>query len=280
VTTDSHHGRADLGIRLKELRTEAGLTGKELAVKLGWQQSKVSKLETGRQTATINDLKAWARATGQPDAIPELKGRLHSLESTYRPWCRQLAAGHRAAQDTHGTQHAYARTIHAFSTSVIPGILQTPDYAHSILSRHAELHGATRDLDAGVDARMRWQDNLYTGRTQYHVLMWEAALHVRICSPEVLVAQLDRLISAQGLRAVQLGIIPLAAEVHLPPSHDFYIFDEQRVIADAWHTEMWLNTAEEARLYRRIWDRLNKAAVYRHDAHKLLMRARVTVELG
>ena len=280
MTTDSHRGRADLGIRLKQLRTEAGLNGKELATRLGWQQPKISKLETGKQTPTLADLEAWAKGTGQPDAIPELRGRLHGLESTYRPWDRQLTAGWRAVQDIHSAMHAHARLIHAFNASTIPSILQTPDYAHSVFRQHAELHGVTRDLDAGVDARMRWQDNLYTGRTQYHVLMWEAALHVRICSPEVLVAQLDRLISAQGLRAVQLGIIPLAAEVHLPPSHDFYIFDEQRVIADAWHTEMWLNTAEEARLYRRIWDRLNKAAVYRHDAHKLLMRARVTVELG
>lgn len=60
--TDYQSGREALGARLRELRTEAGLQGRELADRLGWQRSKVSRLENGKQTATAADLQAWAQA--------------------------------------------------------------------------------------------------------------------------------------------------------------------------------------------------------------------------
>ncbi|MGW0901063.1 helix-turn-helix domain-containing protein, partial [Streptomyces goshikiensis] len=68
MSTDFQQARVALGARLRELRTDRRLTGRQLAVLLGWTQSKISKLETGRQTATADDLLAWADATGHPQA--------------------------------------------------------------------------------------------------------------------------------------------------------------------------------------------------------------------
>jgi transcriptional regulator with XRE-family HTH domain len=91
VTTDFQHARSALGLRLRELRTDSGLTGRQLAEALDWPQSKVSKLETGRQTATAADLTAWAEATGRPDAAQELTARPRGMESRTRAWRRQSA---------------------------------------------------------------------------------------------------------------------------------------------------------------------------------------------
>ncbi|MCA1672702.1 MAG: helix-turn-helix domain-containing protein, partial [Actinobacteria bacterium] len=55
-------GRAQFGRRLRVLREDARLTGKDLADRLGWAQSKVSRLENGKQTATVEDVEAWAQA--------------------------------------------------------------------------------------------------------------------------------------------------------------------------------------------------------------------------
>lgn len=99
VSTDFQSGREALGTRVRELRAEAGLNGKEFAARLGWQPSKVSRLQAGKQTPTHADLEAWATAADRTDALPELKGRLNGLETTYRSWRRQAAAGHRARQE-------------------------------------------------------------------------------------------------------------------------------------------------------------------------------------
>lgn len=55
VTTDFQTAREALDARLRELRAEAGLEGKELPARLGWQTSKVSRLQNGQQTPSRDD---------------------------------------------------------------------------------------------------------------------------------------------------------------------------------------------------------------------------------
>jgi len=71
VSTDYQQAREALGVRLRELRLSAPgrrLTGAELAEQHGWNKSKVSRLENGKQTPTPGDLRKWAEAAGQPEA--------------------------------------------------------------------------------------------------------------------------------------------------------------------------------------------------------------------
>lgn len=279
VSTDYQQARSALGARLRELRAEAGLTVRRLAEECSWAPSKVSKLENGKQTATTGDLDTWAAGVGQPEAAVELRGRLAGLESTYRSWRRQLAGGHRAVQDALGVQHERTIMLRGFSAAVIPGIFQTPEYARSVLARYAELYGATRDVEAGVASRIRRQEGLYRPGKRYRVLMSESALHVRICPRSVLADQLDRLMSVNGLSAVELGIIPLTADVRIAAGDDFWIHDDRLVIAETWHTEMWLDSADDIALYERVWEALAVSAVDGRAAHRLIARARASLDL-
>ncbi|MEV8477882.1 helix-turn-helix transcriptional regulator [Streptomyces sp. NPDC051173] len=280
MSTDFQQARIALGARLRELRTEAQLTVRGMGERCAWAPSKISKLENGKQTATAADLDTWAQGVGRPEAAAELKGRLAGLESTYRSWRRQLVGGHRAVQDAIGAQHEKTTSFRGFTGSVVPGIFQTAEYARSVLSRYAELHGAVRDIEDGVRSRMRRQEGLYGSGKKYQVLIWEAALHVRICPPAVLMAQLDRLMSINGLDTVSLGIIPLAAPVKIATGDDFWIHDHRLVVAETWHTEMWLDAADEVTLYLKVWDALNEAAVYGQRAHRLIARARASLDLS
>ncbi|MEW1569781.1 helix-turn-helix transcriptional regulator [Streptomyces sp. NPDC093509] len=99
MSTDHQSARVALGARLRMLRAEAGLDGQGIAERLGWQRSKVSRLETGKQTPTSEDLRQWAQAVGRPDVADELAGRLTGLETRYRSMRRQLAGGHLARQE-------------------------------------------------------------------------------------------------------------------------------------------------------------------------------------
>ncbi|MFI2358133.1 helix-turn-helix transcriptional regulator [Streptomyces anulatus] len=277
MSTDFQRARLLLGVRLRELRTEAGLNVRDFATRCGWAPSKISKLENGKQTATVSDLTTWAEAAGQPECAAELHGRLAGLESTYRSWRRQLAGGHRAVQDALGAQHERTTVFRGFSAAVIPGVFQTPEYARSVLSRYAELHGVTRDIDAAVTSRMRRQEGLYRSGRRYRVLVAEAALHTRICTRAVLADQLDRLMSVNGLSTVELGVIPLTADVRIGIGDDFWIHDDRLVIAETWHTEMWLDSADDIALYAKVWDGLADGAVAGRAAHAVIARARAAI---
>lgn len=273
MSTDFQHGREALGARLHELRAEAGLDGKTLAARLGWQRSKVSRLQNGRQTATAEDLEAWAAAVGAPGQASDLKARLRGLESQQRHWRRQLAAGHAPVQDRYVVEYRRTATMRGYEASVIPGLFQTPGYARQLLVQNAELMHSPRDTDAAVQARMRRQEVLYEPGKLFRVLLWEAALHATVGGREVMAGQLDRLVGLIGMSTVELGIVPLGAPMQLTPKHGFWIFDEERVIVETVNTELQYDSADDLALYGRVWDQLADAAVYGPQAHRLIARA-------
>lgn len=280
MTTDFQQARAALGARLRELRTEGRLTGRELADRLGWTQSKISKLETGRQTATAGDLLAWAQGTGRPEAAEELTTRLRSMESRSRSWRRQLAAGHKPVQDTLTAEYERSTTFRAWQSAMVAGMFQTAEYARHVISRYRDLHQSVRDTEEAVRARVKRQEMLYEPGRTFHIVMWEAALHSLVCPPAVLAAQLDRLSGVLGLDTVSLGIVPFGAPLKLPPANGFWIYDERLVIAEDWHAELWLDDAESVGLYLKVWQALADSAVYGADAHRVITRARRALDIA
>jgi transcriptional regulator with XRE-family HTH domain len=277
VSTDYQRAREELGRRLRELRAEGPdgrLTGTVLARRLGWPQSKVSKLESGRQTPTKDDLRAWAEAVGQPDAFDELQARLQGFESHIRSWRRLLAAGHAPVQETWNAVVGEARTLHVWDGHVVNGLLQTADYARGLFTSHAGLRRSPQDTENAVRARMKRQEWLYRPGKRLNLLMWEAALQSRVCAPEVLAAQLDRLLGVVGMDTVQLGIVPLDSPLRVPAGNGFWVMDDRLVTVEDWHAELWLDDAETIALYRRAWDALAESAVYGVEAQQVIARVR------
>lgn len=276
MTTDYQQSRVSLGGRLRELR--GPVSGRAFAAQLGWTQSKVSKLETGRQTATGEDLRAWAAAAGCPEAAAELEARLQGLESRTRSWRRQLRAGHRPVQDALTVEYERSTHLRAWEGAMVVGILQTADYARAVFTHYAALHQSVRDVDDAVRARQRRQELLYQPGRVFDILMWEAALHTAVCPPDVLAAQLDRLAGIIGLDTVRLGIVPLAARARIPPANGFWMYDDRLVIAEDWHAELWLDDADSLALYGRVWGLLRESAVYGSSAQRLIARARARAD--
>ncbi|MEU2616606.1 helix-turn-helix transcriptional regulator [Streptomyces sp. NPDC007157] len=277
MSTDYQQAREALGMRLRELRFSSlgcRLTGQQLAERYGWNKSKVSKLENGRQTPTADDLRKWAEACGQPEAYDELLARLRGFESHIRSWRRQLASGHKPVQDTHLGAHADASVFRGWESSMIYGILQTPDYARSIFTRYAELQRSPRDTEEAVRSRMKRQEALYDSSKRFHLVLWEAALRALICPPSVLAAQLDRLSGAVGLDTVELGIVPLSASLKIPPATAFWIYDDRQVIVENWHADLWIDDEASVSTYLRTWRTLRESAVYGSDAHAVISSAR------
>ncbi|MFI5879427.1 helix-turn-helix domain-containing protein [Streptomyces sp. NPDC051554] len=277
MTTDYQQAREALGVRLRELRMSAPdgrLTGTRLAQLLGWPQPKISKLENGKQTATPEDLQAWADATGQPDAYAELLARLRGFESHIRSWRRQLSGGHQPVQQTIAAEYERSATVHGFESVTVPGILQTADYARHVFNRYTELRSSPRDTEAAVRARLKRQELLYDAHRRFEILIGETALRSLICPPSVLAAQLDRLSGLIGLDTVRLGIIPFTASLKIPPTGGFWVHDERLAMVEVWHAELWIDDADSIALYLRTWRTLRESAVFGTDAQNLISHAR------
>jgi transcriptional regulator with XRE-family HTH domain len=200
-----HEARAALGKRLRELRQQAGLTGTQLAESLSWPQSKVSKIETARQTPSDDDIRAWVRTTGREVQTDELLTALHALEAQHAEWQRVLRPGLQAHQRKLSELDAKTRLFRVFEATVIPGLLQTSEYARARLAQGVVLFDAINDINQAVQTRMKRQELLYREDECFHFVLTEASLRLRLCAPQAMLAQLDRLISLSTCRTFALG---------------------------------------------------------------------------
>lgn len=169
---------------------------------------------------------------------------------------------------------ARSRVIHAWEEAVVPGMLQTAEYARHLFLRYADLHGTKRDTEEAVRARLKRQSWLYEPGRMFRVLVWEAALHALVCPPSALAAQLDRLTGIVGMDTVELGIVPLAVPLKIPAANGFWVMDDRLVITEDWHAEMWLDDRDSVMTYTRVWKLLRESAVFGAEAQRVISRVR------
>jgi transcriptional regulator with XRE-family HTH domain len=265
--------REALGIRLRELRRDAPLTGKQLAERNGWHPSKVSKIEGGKQTPVDADLQAWAGSCGQPGIALELITSLRTLESHYVEHRRLFSTGMSAQQRAFSELEDETALVRNFENVFVPGLLQTPEYARYRLAEGVEYDGAPDDLDEAVGVRMQRQQILYRTGKRFHFVITEAVLRYRLCPPEVMLGQLDRLVTLSTMPTIRFGIIPFEAKLPLAPVHGFWLMDERVVIVENFTASQNLTQVSEVSAYVRIFDQFASAARYDSDARSVTTRA-------
>jgi transcriptional regulator with XRE-family HTH domain len=268
-----HEARLALGKRLRELRREADLSGRELAASLGWPPSKVSKLENGRQSPTDEDIRVWARATASDAETDGLLASLHTLAVQNIEWQRQLRGGLRAHQNEIAALDEATRLFRAFECTYVPGLLQTAEYARARFAQSVTVLKVRGDPDEVAQLRLRRQEILYRPDKRFHFVLTEAALRYRLCSPGVMLGQLDRLISLSGLPNVKFGIIDFETQYKVAPAHGFWLLDDDRVMVETYSAELNLAGPQEIGLYRSIFDSMATAASYGRQAREIIKRA-------
>jgi transcriptional regulator with XRE-family HTH domain len=270
--TSVHEARNALGKRLRELRQQAGLTGKQLAESLSWPASKVSKLENGRQTPADEDIRGWTRATSREGEAESLLASLHTLEIQHAEWRRVLQTGLRSHQVGLAESAERTRLFRAFEPAAIPGLLQTAEYARARFAQSVMIHKARNDIDEAVRARIQRQEMLYRPDKRFHFVLTEATLRYRLCAPEIMLGQLDRLISFSALPNVRLGIISFETQYVADPRHGFWLLDSDRVRVETYSAELNLAQPAEIELYSGIFDSLAAVASYGRAARAVIMR--------
>lgn len=267
-----------LAPRLRELREAADLTGVTLAGMLGWPQSKVSKLETGKQVPTVEEVTAWVRVCrGSEDTVRELQSAIEEAEELRRDWRLQARRGQVGIQHNYDQLARNASVIRNFENLWVPGLLQTAGYAQYRALEGVDLHEARADeVPATVAARMDRKSVLYETGRRFEFIVLEEVLHRLVCPPDVMVSQLAHLdMFASGLPGVTLGVIPLAKVLKRSPAHSFVIYDDVAIVENV--VEEITYRRENAAKIARVMDDLAAEAVFGEPAQALIARAKEEV---
>ncbi|MGW6542227.1 helix-turn-helix domain-containing protein [Streptomyces massasporeus] len=267
--------RRKLGAELRALRTSAGLTSGEAARLVGWHQSKVSRIETGTSGVKPADVRLLLDAYGVAES--QLRELLMVL------------AGSDDSGGRHHWWHAYrgvlpptyrdfislesqAATMRTLETSVVPGLLQTPEYARAVT--RAAVEGLPEDrLDTLVEVRLARQDVLRADPPlELSAVLDEAVLRREVGGPGVMARQLERLVEAARLPQVRLQVLPFAAGAHIGVTGPFVIFsfsstsDLDVVVLDHLTSSLYLERKEDLQAYTEAFNALQIHALSPEDS--------------
>lgn len=272
MTNAARDAREALGQRLREIRRRAGLSGRQLAASAGWHESKVSKIEYGRLRASDADIRAYCTTARADDQLDDLLATLHNIDAAYMEMRRLLSGGTGRSQDVLVRLAERTTLTRIYQNVLIPGILQTPDYARAILERSIARHGLADDVDAGIAKRMERQQFLYRGDRRFHILLAEQALLTTVGSDAVMIEQLDRLLVAAGLPRVTLGVVPAIAEIPQQTTN-FVIFDDRMTTVETVTAELTITQPREIAVYGQTFDLLAELSVTGDAARTLILEA-------
>lgn len=273
-SSSAWQARQTLGARLGELRQDGGLTGRELARRCGWHESKVSRIEHARTTPSADDVRAWCEHTGAPDQADDLVAFLRSVEGMFVEWPRVDRAGVRHTQESLLSLVQRTRMFRTYSSWLIPGALQTPDYTRAVLRAIAKRRELPDDVDEAVAARGDWLRLIREGDRRIDVLIEEPVLRTLIGGAEVMAGQLGHLITAGSLPSISLGIIPMGLDRDAEwPVEDFWILDDARVSVELVSGWLTITQPREIGMYAEVFGRLSELAVSGAAARRLITAA-------
>lgn len=267
--------RRKLGAELRALRAGAGLTSGEAAASVGWHQSKVSRIETGASGVKPADVRLLLDAYGVED--PELRELLLVLAGSQeggvrQNWWHAYRGVLPPAYRDFISLESQASGMRTLETSVVPGLLQTPEYARAV-TRAAVGTLEDAKLDALVEVRLARQDVLRSNPPlRLSAVLDEAVLRREVGGPEVMTRQLRQLLTAARLPQVRLQVLPFAAGEHIGITGPFVIFtfpsrsDLDVVVLDHLTSSLCLERKEDLRAYSEAFNTLQFHALSPEDS--------------
>jgi len=212
----------DLGRRLRHLRNEHDLTVEDVGEKLLCSATKISRLETGARRPSLRDVRDLCNLYGVDQSTSE---ELMSLARGAReqPWWTQYED---LNLDLYLGLEQDAIAITSCTTHLFPALLQTEDYTRSVIKALAP----RMDPDIfrqRVEVRMRRQERVLEkdNPPRYRVFLDEAVLHRRVGGPALMIAQLDKVLSAVSNDKATVQVIPFDVGVHASQDSNFILFE-------------------------------------------------------
>jgi|SRR5881409_780274 len=274
-SSSAQSAREVVALRLRDLRKNAGLTVVELADRCGWHHSKTSRIENAITAPSAKDIRAWADACQASDQAQDLVTQSLNAESMYSEWRHQVRRGMKQLQDSvvqffHDTQ-----LFRVYSSTMIPGLLQTEGYAAALLSNIARFRGIPfNDGAEAATARVERSRIIHEPGHRFVMLIEEAVLYSQLGDEDAMAAQLGYLLTAGALPQVSLGIIPMTTRARPQwPVETFHVYDDALVSVEFLSAEVNITQPSEIVLYLKAFEQLQSMAVYGAAARVLIVKA-------
>jgi transcriptional regulator with XRE-family HTH domain len=266
--------RRRLGAELRRLREESGLTIERVAKSLECSDSKISRIENGQVGASPRDvrdmLELYEVDAQQRDALIEI-----AREARQKGWWHAYRDVP-VVPASIGLEEG-ATALRMYAALLVPGLLQTRDYAIAVL-RALQPGLDAEQFERWVDLRLRRQSLLdRAGAPALWTILDEAVLRRPVGGAEVMRDQLRRLAEASERPNVTLQVLPFAAGEHAGMDGGFTIFgfsrsaDSDVVHLDNSSGDLYLEDPEEIRRYNEVFDQLKTAALRPDDSLALVV---------
>lgn len=263
-----------LGARLRGFRKDAGFdSGRAFARATAWQESKVSRIENGRQRPSEEDLRVWCEATGQGDQTGDLVAIVRHVDELWVEMRRALKTGAAKRQNSSLPVYAKSKLFRIWHPTVVWGTLQTTEYAAKVFEQVVNYYDIPNDSEEAVAKRLERQQYLYRGDRIFNVLLGEQALYTNFGGPEVMKGQLDRLLAVMRLPRLSLGIVPRSTPTTLWPGNSFSMFDDKLVLVETYSAELSVSQPREIEMYAKAFTLLKQSAVYGAAVRDLILGA-------
>lgn len=265
--------RLSLGQALRALRKDNGLTEVELAQQVGITQTSIWRYETDKRLPRAELLEKVAEALGASKRVRrELLDQLHGAQTQLQSVRAIAQRGLGRRQGEIARIEARATEIRSFQAAVVPGLLQTPDYARRIFEEVQDVGFApqTQDVARALAVRLDRQTVLHDTSKRFRFVVTEAVLRWLRGDTREMLAQFDRLQAVSELRNVDLAILPLDVRPPLSPINSFTVYDEDLVHVETLTEQLAIHDPSDVALYARAHEAFRGAALSGPDARNLL----------
>jgi transcriptional regulator with XRE-family HTH domain len=268
-----------LGLHLRRLREQAGLTLDEASARMERSLSSLSKIENGRVRIPPRDLRVILDAYGLEGRTREALLTL-ARDARKRGWWQQYGDALGPAYLDYISLEADAVAARTFETILVPGLLQTEDYARQIIGAVPPVPGTSHDVDQFVTVRMARQQVLDRSEPLHlWAIIGEAALRHVIGDRQIMCAQLQRLKDVAVLDHITIQVLPFTAGTHAGVDGPFTILEFPEFgDLDVVHVgnltgALYMENEDEVRRYNLVYDYLRASALPSAESLTLIDQA-------
>ncbi|MGP4112352.1 helix-turn-helix domain-containing protein [Streptomyces sp. 4N509B] len=273
--------RRQLGLRLRALREGTGLSAREAGERAGVSKATVSRYEGGKGTVRWNQVDQLCRVYGVLDDVrEELVGLAKNSAPTEGWWVPALGELSGELGDLILLENE-ARRIEQLAITVVPGLLQTRDYAAALPSAPQQAL-SEEALDRLLDTRMQRQSVVRGPEApEYRVILDESVLRRAVGSPDTMAGQLDSLLERGREPHVTIQVLPFAAGAYAVTANNFIYLSGHEPALDVVYVEtttgaLFHEKPEERAPYSSAFAYLSEQALDPDSSARLIAEVRRT----
>ncbi|MFA1537623.1 helix-turn-helix domain-containing protein [Actinomadura monticuli] len=272
-----------LARELRSLRGRTGLSQEAVAEQMGWNESKLTRIENDKSRVLVRDVKRllalYEVEDEAADAILELARLAREPD-----WWHQYSGAIPEWFQVYVVLEASASHVFGYEAELVPGILQTEGYTRAILST-----APSPDSEEGIDGKVAVRGTRQARLSEKDPLeVWfvlnEAVIRRTVGGREIMRDQIEHLIKVARLQNVTLQVLPLAVGEHGAMHGMFYLLkfpasdDPDKVYMEQQIGGLYTQKPHEVDRYRLIFDHLRAQALGPEET--IAMLRQVATELA